>query len=68
MEHAQLALVASQQQNFDKAWPNSSACCAASGAAGFFRQQAAAATHTHWQLIQLASTSTPGVFKASFRS
>jgi len=39
---------------------------AASGAAGFFRQQAAAATHTHWQLIQLAGTATPGIFKASF--
>jgi len=39
---------------------------AASGAAGFFRQQAAAATHAHWQLIQLAGTSTPGIFKASF--
>ena len=40
-------------------------CCVAAGAAGYFRQQAAAATHSHWQLIQLAATSTAGIFKVS---
>ncbi|DBA81285.1 TPA: hypothetical protein ACH3X2_006902 [Trebouxia sp. C0005] len=44
--------------------PDPSRAPKGSGAAGFFRQQAAAATHTHWQLIQLAGTSTPGTFKA----
>lgn len=29
----------------------------------FFKQQAAVATHTHWQLLQLAPTSTPGLFR-----
>lgn len=39
---------------------------AAAGAAGLFRQQAAVATHTHWQLLQLAPTNTPGIFKVGF--
>lgn len=30
----------------------------------YFRQQEQAATHQHWQLIQLADTPTPGLFKA----
>lgn len=34
-----------------------------SNVARFFKQQAAVATHSHWQLLQLAPTSTPGVFK-----
>jgi hypothetical protein len=29
----------------------------------FFRQQQAVATHGHWQLLQLAPTGTPGLFK-----
>jgi hypothetical protein len=29
----------------------------------FFRQQQAVATHSHWQLLQLAPSPTPGVFR-----
>jgi hypothetical protein len=29
----------------------------------FFRQQQAVATHSHWQLLQLAPSPTPGLFK-----
>lgn len=29
----------------------------------FFRQQQAVATHSHWQLLQLAPSPTPGTFK-----
>jgi hypothetical protein len=34
-----------------------------SNVARFFKQQAAVATHSHWQLLQLAPTSTPGLFR-----
>jgi hypothetical protein len=34
-----------------------------SNVASFFKQQAAVATHSYWQLLQLAPTSTPGLFR-----
>lgn len=33
------------------------------GVEAFFRQQQVAAASTHWQLLQIAPTSTPGTFK-----
>lgn len=34
-----------------------------SNVAQYFRQQQAVATHSHWQLLQLAPTAVPGQFK-----
>lgn len=34
-----------------------------SNVGSFFRQQQAVATHSHWQLLQLAPSPTPGVFR-----
>lgn len=34
-----------------------------SNVAQFFRQQQAVATHSHWQLLQLAPTAVPGCLK-----
>lgn len=34
-----------------------------SNVASFFRQQQAVATHSHWQLLQIAPTATPGEFR-----
>eukprot|EP00884_Botryococcus_braunii_P021811 jgi/Botrbrau1/8313/Bobra.0081s0002.1 len=36
----------------------------ARGVGDFFRQQEAVAAHSHWEIIQLAPTHTPGIFKA----
>lgn len=33
------------------------------GVEAFFRQQQVAAVSTHWQLLQIAPTTTPGTFK-----
>ena len=33
------------------------------GVEAFFRQQQVVAASTHWQLLQITPTATPGIFK-----